>query len=45
MNKKVLSNFALFLTALIWGVSFVAQKAGMDYFGAFSFNFARCSSA
>lgn len=41
MNKKVLSNFALFLTALIWGVSFVAQKAGMDYVGAFSFNFAR----
>lgn len=41
MNKKILSNFALFLTALIWGVSFVAQKAGMDYVGAFSFNFAR----
>lgn len=41
MNKKVLSNLALFLTALIWGVSFVAQKAGMDYVGAFSFNFAR----
>jgi len=41
MNKRALSNFALFLTALIWGVSFVAQKAGMDYVGAFSFNFAR----
>ncbi len=41
MNKKILSNLALFLTALIWGVSFVAQKAGMDYVGAFSFNFAR----
>ncbi|MBD5403097.1 DMT family transporter [bacterium] len=42
MNKKVLSNFALFFTALIWGVSFVAQKAGMDYVGPFSFNFIRC---
>lgn len=41
MNKKILSNLALFLTALIWGVSFVAQKAGMDHVGAFSFNFAR----
>ena len=26
MNKKILANFALFLTGLIWGVSFVAQK-------------------
>ena len=41
MNRKILSNFALFFTALIWGVSFVAQKAGMDYVGPFSFNFAR----
>lgn len=41
MDKKVLSNIALFITALIWGVSFVAQKAGMDYVGPFSFNFAR----
>ncbi len=41
MNKRVLSNFALFLTALIWGLSFVAQKAGMEYVGPFSFNFAR----
>lgn len=41
MNKVILSNIALFLTALIWGVSFVAQKAGMDYVGPFSFNFIR----
>ena len=41
MDKKVLSNIALFFTALIWGVSFVAQKAGMEYVGAFSFNAAR----
>ncbi len=41
MDKKMLSNTALFFTALIWGLSFVAQKAGMDYVGPFSFNFAR----
>lgn len=28
----------LFLTALIWGVAFVAQSVGMDYIGPFSFN-------
>lgn len=41
MDKKILSNIALFFTALIWGVSFVAQKAGMDFVGPFSFNAAR----
>lgn len=41
MDKKIYSNIALFLTALIWGLSFVAQKAGMDFVGPFSFNFAR----
>lgn len=41
MKKRIYSNIALFLTALIWGVSFVAQKAGMDFVGPFSFNFAR----
>lgn len=28
----------LLLTALIWGSSFVAQRAGMDYIGPFTFN-------
>lgn len=41
MDKKILSNISLLLTALIWGLSFVAQKAGMDHIGPFSFNFAR----
>lgn len=41
MDKKILSNIALFLTALIWGLSFVAQKAGMDFVGPFTFNTAR----
>ena len=37
-NKSMFANLALILTALIWGVSFVAQKAGMDFIGPFSFN-------
>src|SRR5574344_1575583 len=41
MNKRMISNIALFLTALIWGLSFVAQKAGMDYLGPFGFNCSR----
>lgn len=36
------SSLLLFLTALIWGVAFVAQSVGMDYVGGFTFNFARC---
>lgn len=39
MNKKrVQSNLMLLLTALIWGVAFVAQSAGMEYVGPFTFN-------
>lgn len=33
-----MSVLALFITAIIWGVAFVAQSAGMDYIGPFSFN-------
>ncbi len=33
-----MSVLALFITAIIWGVAFVAQSAGMDYLGPFSFN-------
>lgn len=40
-NIKIFSNLALFSVALIWGLSFVAQKAGMDYIEPFSFNFIR----
>ena len=39
--KKFFANIALFLTALIWGLSFVAQRAGMDYIGPFTFNAVR----
>ncbi|MCR4755908.1 MAG: DMT family transporter [Lachnospiraceae bacterium] len=33
-----MSVLALFITAIIWGTAFVAQSAGMDYLGPFSFN-------
>lgn len=41
MNKTILANIALFLTALIWGLSFVAQRAGMEFVGPFTFNAVR----
>lgn len=34
-------SFLLFLTAVIWGVAFVAQSAGMEYLGPFTYNGAR----
>lgn len=34
--------FFLFLTATIWGTTFVAQSAGMDHIGPFTFNGIRC---
>lgn len=42
MSKKLQGNLMLLLTALIWGVSFVAQRAGMEYIGPFTFNGIRC---
>lgn len=36
MNMK--SAVLLTLTALIWGIAFVAQSAGMDYIGPFTFS-------
>lgn len=41
MKNRLTSNIALFLTALIWGLSFVAQRAGMEYIGPFTFNAVR----
>ncbi|MBW2095050.1 MAG: DMT family transporter [Deltaproteobacteria bacterium] len=39
MDKRVLrADWLLLLTAVIWGGAFVAQRAGMDYVGAFTFN-------
>ena len=31
-------SLLLLLTAIIWGVAFVSQKAGMDYVGPFTYN-------
>ena len=42
MQNRVSANIALFLTALIWGLSFVAQRAGMEYVEPFTFNMVRC---
>lgn len=42
MSVKHSKNFIiLFIAALIWGVAFVAQSAGMDYVGPFTFNATR----
>jgi len=41
MKNRLTGNIALFLTALIWGVGFVAQRAGMEFIGPFTFNAVR----
>ncbi len=39
MNSNTLKNdFLLLLTAIIWGFSFTAQRAGMEFIGPFTFN-------
>jgi drug/metabolite transporter (DMT)-like permease len=35
------SNLLLLITAVIWGFAFVAQRAGMEFIGPFTFNSAR----
>ncbi len=43
MTAKHSKNFILlFITAIIWGVAFVAQSVGMDYVGPYTFNAVRC---
>lgn len=37
-NQEMKSNMLLMLTAAIWGFAFVAQRVGMQYVGAFTFN-------
>lgn len=41
MSDKLKGNVMLLLTAMIWGGGFVAQSAGMDYIGPFTFCAAR----
>lgn len=38
MKEQIKGSLILLLTATIWGIAFVAQSAGMDYIGAFTFN-------
>lgn len=37
-NNSIPSNLLLLLAAVIWGFAFVAQKAGMEHIGPFTFN-------
>lgn len=41
-TNSIKNTGMLFLAALIWGFAFVAQSAGMDYVGPFTFNAVRC---
>lgn len=38
VSKSLTSNLLLLLTAIIWGFAFVAQRAGMEHVGPFTFN-------
>lgn len=42
MKTHVKYSLLLFLASIIWGLAFVAQSAGMDYVGPFTFNGTRC---
>ncbi len=41
MKKEMQGNLMLLLTALIWGSAFVAQSAGMEYVGPFTYTMTR----
>ena len=41
MSLRVRGNLMLLVTAFIWGSCFVAQRAGMDYLGPFTFTAVR----
>ena len=32
------ANLLLLITAIIWGLAFVAQRAGMEHIGPFTYN-------
>lgn len=42
MSKSIKYSLILLLTAAIWGAAFVAQSAGMEYVGPYTFNCVRC---
>ena len=41
MSPKIRSDLVLLLAAMIWGFAFVAQRAGMEYIGPYTFNAVR----
>lgn len=41
MSRQIKGSLQLTLTALIWGVAFVAQSVGMEYVGPWTFNCVR----
>lgn len=41
MQIRAINNILLLITAFIWGAGFVAQRAGMDFVGPYTFNCAR----
>ena len=41
LMKKLISLLCLLLCTFIWGTTFIAQDAGMDHIGPFTFNSAR----
>ncbi len=41
LKKQAIGAMELLLTALIWGVAFVAQSVGMQYIGPYTFNCVR----
>lgn len=42
MKNSIKNTGMLLLTAVIWGFAFVAQSAGMEYIGPFTFSAVRC---
>lgn len=38
MNRRIIANGLLLITAAIWGFGFVAQRVGSQFIGAFTFN-------
>ena len=45
MNKQFKGILSLLLATVIWGSAFIAQSAGMDYIGPFTFQAIRCGLA
>jgi drug/metabolite transporter (DMT)-like permease len=41
MNRKLRASIMLFITAIIWGLAFVAQAAGMEHLGPYTFTVSR----